>query len=248
MEAKRVNIRNLPQKYSYLQAWVYDYLIADHALNLHAYILEYAKLADFLAKQWECSVLDVGCGGGQSAIRLKERYPHLRLTGIDLSTAQIARARQRAHRKGYALQFEVADAQMLPFPEASFDVVFSFGSAKHWPNPLKGIGECWRVLKPGGELLVADATSDATKEEVINFYRISHFPRLFEKLITTILYERLFRLACPMETYYQIAAQLEMPQGTVSHLPSLPVFLFRTQKPQLPGSHQESVVRPNPPR
>ncbi len=167
MEAKRVNIRNLPQKYSYLQAWVYDYLIADHALNLHAYILEYAKLADFLAKQWECSVLDVGCGGGQSAIRLKERYPHLRLTGIDLSTAQIARARQRAHRKGYALQFEVADAQMLPFPEASFDVVFSFGSAKHWPNPLKGIGECWRVLKPGGELLVADATSDATKEDTV---------------------------------------------------------------------------------
>ena len=237
-----MNIRNLPQKYSYLEAWAYDYLIADRALNLHAYTLEHAKLSDFLAKQRECSVLDVGCGGGQSVIRLKEQYPHLRLTGIDLSVNQIARARQHAHRKSYTLQFEVADAQMIPFPEASFDVVLSFGSARHWPDPLKGIGECWRVLKPGGQLLVADATSDATKEEVVNFCRVAHFPRLFEKLITAIFYERMFRSACSMETYYQIATQLEMPQGTVSHLPSLPVFLFRTQKPKLSGSQQESVV------
>ena len=230
-----MNIRHLPQKYSYLQAWTYDYLIADRALHLHAYLLDHTKLTDVLAKQRECSVLDVGCGGGQAVIHLKEHYPHLSLTGIDLSTSQIARARHRTHRKGYTLQFEVADAQSLPFPEASFDVVFSFGAAKHWPNPLKGIGECWRVLKPGGRLLVADATSDTTPEEVINFYRLSRFPRLFEKLITAILYERMFRPACPMETYYQIAVQLEMPKGTVSHLPSLPVFLFHTQKPQLPG-------------
>jgi ubiquinone/menaquinone biosynthesis C-methylase UbiE len=62
---------------------------------------------------------------------MKERYPHLRLLGIDLSADQIARARRRTQRRGYVLQFEVADAQALAFPDASFDVVFSFGSAKH---------------------------------------------------------------------------------------------------------------------
>jgi ubiquinone/menaquinone biosynthesis C-methylase UbiE len=227
-----MDISSLPQKYSYLQAWLHDYLIANRALNLHAYILKHSKLADILAEQQERSVLDVGCGGGQSVIRMKERYPHLRLTGIDLSADQIARARKRAQRKGYKLRFEAADAQALPFPNASFDVVFSFGSAKHWPDPLKGFGECWRVLKPGGELLVADATSDATKEQVNNFYKISGFPRLFQKPVTAILYKRMFRPACPMKTYHHIAAQLRMPQGTVSHLPSMPVFLFRTQKPQ----------------
>jgi ubiquinone/menaquinone biosynthesis C-methylase UbiE len=228
-------ILDLPRKYSYLQALVHDYLIADRALNLHAYILDHGKLTDVLAERRERSVLDVGCGGGQAVIRMKERYPHLRLAGIDLSTGQIARARQRAQLKGCSLQFEVADAQTLPFPDASFDVVFSFGSAKHWPDPLKGIAECWRVLKPGGELLVADATSEATKQEVINFYRISRFPRLFQRPLTAILHRRMFRPACSMETYYRIAAQLKMPEGTVSHLPSMPVFLFRTQKPHPSG-------------
>lgn len=224
--------RSLPQEYSHLQAWVHDHLIADRALSLHAYIIEHSKLIDVLAEKKERSLLDVGCGGGQSAIRLKELYPHLQLTGVDLSEDQIARARQRTQQKGFAIQFEVADAESLPYPDASFNVVYSFGSAKHWPNPLKGLGECWRVLKPGGELLVADATADATLEQVENFCAIARFPRLFQKPVATMLYQRMFRPARSMETYRQIAAQLQMPQGTVSQLPSMPAFLFRTQKPE----------------
>jgi hypothetical protein len=45
------------------------------------------------------------------------------------------------------------------------------------------------------------------------------------------MYKRMFRPACPMETYYQIARQLKMPLGTVSQLQFMPTFLFRTQKP-----------------
>lgn len=227
-----MNHSNLQQRYSYLQAWVHDHLIADRALALHAYILEHGRLVDVLAEQKKRRLLDVGCGGGQSAIRLQERYPYLFLVGIDLSTGQIARAQQRAQRKGYAIQFEVADAQALPFPDASFDVVYSFGSAKHWPDPLRGFGECWRVLKPGGELLVADATSDATPEQVENFYATARFPRLFQKPVAAMLYRRMFRPARSVKTYQHIATQLQMPRGTVGHLPSMPAFVFRTQKPQ----------------
>jgi ubiquinone/menaquinone biosynthesis C-methylase UbiE len=223
--------RNLTQKYSSPEAWLHDYVIADRALNLHAYVIEHGKLVDVLAEKKDRSLLDVGCGGGQSAIRLKELYPHLQLTGIDLSEGQIARARQRAPIKGFTIQFEVADAESLPYPDASFDVVYSFGSAKHWPDPLKGFGECWRVIKPGGELLVADATSDATLEQAENFYAIARFPRLFQKPVAAMLHKRMFRPARSVETYRQIASQLQMPQGTVSHLPSMPAFLFRTQKP-----------------
>jgi ubiquinone/menaquinone biosynthesis C-methylase UbiE len=206
-------------------------LIADRALNLHDYILEYGQLVEILAEKRERSLLDVGCGGGQAAIRMKERYPHLRLTGIDLSEGMIASARQRARSKGYAIQFEIADAQALPFPDASFEVVYSFGSAKHWPDPLRGFGECWRVLKAGGELLIADATSDATPKEVENFYAIAGLPSLLKKPVATVLYRRMFRPARSVETYRQIAAGLQMPYGTVSQLPSMPAFLFRTRKP-----------------
>jgi hypothetical protein len=54
----------------------------------------------------------------------------------------------------------------------------------------------WRVK---GELLVADVTSDATKEQVINFYRMGRFPRLLQKPITDTLYEHMFRSARPVE-------------------------------------------------
>lgn len=222
---------DIPQKYSSIQALVHDYVVANRALRLHAYILEHGKLVDVLAQPKQRSLLDIGCGGGQSAIRLKELYPHLSLAGIDLSTGQIARARQRARRRDIAIQFEVADAQDLPYPDASFDVVYSFGSAKHWPDPLKGFGECWRVLKPGGELLVADATSDATPEQVENFYAIAGFPKIFKKPVVAMLYRRMFRPAHSLDFYSKIASQLNMPEGTVSHLPNMPAFLFRTRKP-----------------
>lgn len=221
---------SMPRMYSRVQAWAHDTLVADRALRLHDYILEYGNLMEILAETTVRSLLDVGCGGGQAAIRMKERYPHLDLTGIDLSEWMIARARQRAHNREYVIRFEVANALALPFPDASFDVVYSFGSAKHWPDALKGFGECWRVLKPGGELLVADATSDATMQDVENFFAIAGFPNVLKKPVTAILYQRMFRPAQPVQTYRQIAAELHMPEGTVSHLPSMPAFLFRTRK------------------
>ncbi len=221
----------MPGRYSRFQAWLHDTLIADRALNLHDYILEYGNLLGILAETRNRSLLDVGCGGGQAAIRMKERYPHLCLTGIDTSETMIESARYRARIKGCDINFEVADAEALPFQDSTFDVVYSFGSAKHWPNPLKGFGECWRVLKPGGELLVSDATSDATTEQVENFFEIAGFPSLLKKPVAAILSRRMFRPARSVEAYRQIAAELHMPEGTVSHLPSMPAFLFRTRKP-----------------
>ncbi len=222
---------NMPGRYSRIQSWAHDTLIADRALNLHDYILESTHLAEILSQRVERNLLDVGCGGGQAAIRMKERYPYLNITGIDTSKEMIASAARRARRKGYAIQFEVADAQVLPFPDASFDVVYSFGSAKHWPDPLKGIAECWRALMPGGELLIADATSDATLQEVHNFYSIAGLPNLVKKPISAILYRRMFKPARSLSTYHRIAVELQMPEGTVSQLPSMPAFLFRTRKP-----------------
>lgn len=222
---------SMPKMYSRVQAWAHDTFVAHRALRLHDYILDYGNLTGILAETTARSLLDVGCGGGQAAIRMKERCPHLDITGIDLSEWMIASARQRALNRGRAIRFEVANALALPFPDASFDVVYSFGSAKHWPDPLRGFGECWRVLKSGGELLVADATSDATKQEVESFIEVAGFPSLLKKPVAGILSRRMFRPARPVRAYRQIAAELRMPEGTVSHLPSMPAFLFRTRKP-----------------
>jgi ubiquinone/menaquinone biosynthesis C-methylase UbiE len=219
------------EQYSTLQAWFHDVLVAEHALGVHSHVLEQQGLASILAEPRERDVLDVGCGGGQAVLRLKQRYPHLWLTGVDLSETLVTRARRRAQGDNAPVDFEVANAQALPFPDESFDVVYSFGSIKHWPDPLQGIAECWRVLKAGGELLLTDSTSDATLEQVKGFYDLSHFPGLIKEPATRLFYRVLVRPARPLETYQQIATQVGMPSGTVSLLPYMPAFLFRTQKP-----------------
>jgi ubiquinone/menaquinone biosynthesis C-methylase UbiE len=221
----------MPTSYTSLQGLLHDYVIAERALNLHDRLIKYGSLEACLSDPDRKKILDVGCGGGQSAIRLKLRYPHLEVTGMDLSAEQIARARHRAQAKALPIVFEVADAQNLPYPAAAFDIVFSFGSAKHWPDPLSGFKECWRVLKPGGELLVADATSDATIRQVENFYTIARMPGLLKKPLSRLLYRRMFLPARPMNTYRQIAVQVGMPTGAVSQPEDLPIFVFRTKKP-----------------
>ncbi|MBL8155986.1 MAG: methyltransferase domain-containing protein [Anaerolineae bacterium] len=219
------------EAYSDFEAWLHDFFVAERALNLHRYIFQETKLSDVFAEKKERRVLDVGCGGGQAAIWLKGLYPHLEMTGIDLSEPQIERARVRARQKGCAVQFEVANAQALPFPDGHFDIVYSLGSVKHWPNPLQGVSECWRVLKPGGELLLMDSTSDATHEQIVSFYRIAGFPKLLERPVVAAITRIIFRASRPMAVYRDVADQLKMPPGTVGFAPELPSFLFRTRKP-----------------
>lgn len=229
------------EEYSDLHSWFHDRVVGNRALHLHTHVLQETGLAGVFAQQNARKVLDVGCGGGQLVIRLKTLYPHLQVTGIDLSAALVERAQARAGRMGLDARFEIADAQALPWPSESFDVVCSFGSVKHWPNPLQGIGECWRVLKAGGELLLTDNISDATREQFVRFYRITGFPRLLEVPVVTLIHRFMAKAARPMAAYHEIARQLALPPGTVTMSPYMPAFLFRTQKPASGGIFSQSA-------
>ena len=109
------------EKYADWQAWLHDYIVGQRALKLHAFILKEFKLEPILAEKKPRSVLDVGCGGGQAVIRLKELYPHLDLTGIDLTESQISRAEIRAKRKRCQVQFDVADAEIVALGEGEIE-------------------------------------------------------------------------------------------------------------------------------
>ena len=106
-------------------------------------------------------VLDIGCGPGGWILEAARLYPHMNLTGIDISWRMIeyARAEAQARKLTDGVEFLVMDAlHPLKFPDASFDLVnLRFGGSfllvKDWPRLL---GELLRVTRPGGIVRVTD--------------------------------------------------------------------------------------------
>ena len=110
------------------------------------------------ARQWlgrraHGRVLEVAIGTG---LNLPHYRPDTIITGVELSPAMLAIARQRAGGLGLAADLHEGDAEHLPFDDASFDTVVCALSLCTIPNPTAAITEMKRVLVPGGTLLLAD--------------------------------------------------------------------------------------------
>jgi SAM-dependent methyltransferase len=101
-------------------------------------------------------VLDVGCGSGQ--LTLIAAKDGLEITGVDIASNLIERARARAQGEGLRVRFEEGDAEALPFEDASFDVVVSLIGAMFAPRPNLVAKELLRVCKPGGTIAMANWT------------------------------------------------------------------------------------------
>ena len=102
------------------------------------------------------NIIDVGCGIGGSTLYLAEKFGAT-ATGITLSPVQASRATERAIEENLAdkVQFQVANALEMPFADNSFDLVWSLESGEHMPDKTKFLQECYRVLQPGGKLILA---------------------------------------------------------------------------------------------
>lgn len=103
------------------------------------------------------SVLEVGCGPGHLSLRLARES--FEVTGLDLDSAMIERARANAvHASdlGRVPTFVVGDVAALPFDDASFDLVVSTFSMHHWSDPTAGLNEIARVVRPDGRVLIWD--------------------------------------------------------------------------------------------
>jgi SAM-dependent methyltransferase len=97
-------------------------------------------------------LLEVGVGAGTDFVNWVRAGAVA--TGIDLTEQGIALTRERLDLEGLSAELQVADAEALPFPDATFDIVYSYGVLHHSPDTAKAIREVHRVLKPGGTALV----------------------------------------------------------------------------------------------
>jgi ubiquinone/menaquinone biosynthesis C-methylase UbiE len=103
-------------------------------------------------------VLDIGCGTGTLAILSKRLYPDVVMVGIDPDPKALARARRKTSRAAVSIHFDQGFGDELPYPEASFDRVFSSFMYHHLPGAEKGktLLAARRVLKPGGTFHMLD--------------------------------------------------------------------------------------------
>lgn len=99
-------------------------------------------------------ILEVGCGRGGGAEFLNRYHQPKRMVGLDLSASGIAFCRQYFDEDG--LSFEVGNAESLPFPEGSFDLVVNVESSHCYANVGAFFKEVYRVLRAGGYFLLTD--------------------------------------------------------------------------------------------
>ncbi len=110
------------------------------------------------------TVLDVACGGGIVVCAFAPHVQHA--TGIDMTPAMLERAGRLAGDRNISnVTFDQGDAQALPYPDATFNIVVTRFSFHHFLDPLAVLREMRRVAAPGGRIVVADmyASEDNTK-------------------------------------------------------------------------------------
>ena len=103
-------------------------------------------------------VLDVAAGNGNASLAAARRW--CEVVASDYVPALLERARERAAAERLPLQFQEADAEALPFPEASFDAVISTFGVMFVADPPRAAAELLRVCKPGGRIGLANWTPE----------------------------------------------------------------------------------------
>lgn len=131
-----------------------DYAVVGTTLQIVGETL--AESADVRANE---RVLDVAAGNGNATLAAARRFAQV--TSTDYAPSLLDKGRARAQAEGLAVQFQVADAEALPFADASFDVTLSTFGSMFAPDHQRTASEMLRVTRPGGRIGLASWTPDS---------------------------------------------------------------------------------------
>jgi len=116
------------------------------------------NLAESMNMRPGSTVLDIAAGNGNATLAFARRF--MEVTSTDYVDALLARGRARAEAEGQRVHFQVADAEQLPFADASYDAVVSTFGVMFTPNQPRAASELLRVCRPGGVIGMANWTPE----------------------------------------------------------------------------------------
>lgn len=135
------------------------------------------RLVEIVQPQAQWHVLDIATGGGHTALKFAEYVQKVVATDLTQPMILAARDHIRDETKNAPVQIEYArcDAENLPFPDASFDLITCRIACHHFPDVGKFIRECARVVRPGGVVAIIDMIAPTDKQS-------AHYLNAFDRL------------------------------------------------------------------
>jgi demethylmenaquinone methyltransferase/2-methoxy-6-polyprenyl-1,4-benzoquinol methylase len=103
-------------------------------------------------------VLDIATGTGDLAIMVARNSPDTTVVGLDLSSNMLSYARKKAAQRNFKIpiDFVQGDSENLPFPDNTFDAITVGFGVRNFEDTIKGLQECYRVLKPSGKMTILE--------------------------------------------------------------------------------------------
>lgn len=167
-ESKKGQVRSMFDRI----APYYDFL--NHLLSLGVDIRWRKKAIRQLARIKPASILDVATGTGDLAFEAQRQFPDARITGLDLSPQMLELASKKRERKQavHPIDFVLGDSEGLPFADNNFEAVMAAFGVRNFEDLEKGLSEMFRVLKPGGMLVVLEFSKPRyfPFKQLYNFY------------------------------------------------------------------------------
>lgn len=155
----------------------YDFL--NHFLSMGIDRLWREKLVKMVLQDQPQSILDVATGTGDLAIALAKTNPSL-IEGIDISEGMLSVGRKKIEKLNLSVPIHLqwGDSEDIPFPENHFDLATVAFGVRNFENPLKGLSEMYRVIKPGGRIYVLEFSQPTSFpfKQIYNLYFLHILP------------------------------------------------------------------------